>query len=343
MADFGGALAATGAAIVVGGLFILATGHDPIAAYGGMINGALGGRGFGNLFATLSRAVPIVGMGLATAIAFRAGFFNLGGEGQLVLGGLTGAVVALALPGGGPATIVLAMVAAMLAGGLWAAVAALFQFRFRVPLLVSTLLMNYPARHLASYLVNHPLRDVESGLPETERIAEGVRLAELGTGGRLHVGVVLVLLAVVAAALLVARTRFGYRLRMAGLNPRFARAGGVDLEGLGYRVMFASGAVAGLVGAIQVLGVHHRFIDNSLTQPLWAWTGLMVALLAGSRPLGVLAAGLFFAAVQTGGFGMERATEVPRELSRVLQALIILFVAAKERFHPGGRAPEGGG
>ncbi len=326
---------AIGAALAAGALFILATGHDPLAAYGAMLSGALGGRGFGNLWATLARAAPIVGMGLATAVAFRAGFFNLGGEGQLVLGALAGTVVALALPGGGVLTVVLAILAAMLAGGLWAAVAALFELRFRVPLLVSTLLMNYPARLLASYLVNHPLRDPASGLPETERIADGVQLARLGGGGRLHAGVLIVLVAVLAAAFVIGRTRVGYRLRMAGLNARFARAGGVDLGRLGYGVMLSSGALAGLVGAVQVLGVHHRFIDGSLTQPLWAWTGLMVALLAGSRPLGVLAAGLFFAAVQTGGFGMERATEVPRELSRVLQALIILFVAARERFRLG--------
>ncbi len=324
LGDLRGPLLAVGAAVLVGGAFVLATGHNPLLAYGAMLTG--------DLFATLSRAAPIVGMGVATAIAFRAGFFNLGGEGQLVLGGLAAATVALALPEGGLFTVVLSIGAAAVVGGLWAASAAFFEFRFRVPLLVSTLLLNYPARLLASYLVNHQLRDVDSGLPQTERIADGVQLARWGGSGRLHAGILLVLIVVLVVAFAIARTRAGYRLRMTGLNRRFAQAGGVDLRRLGTSVMFTSGAVAGLVGAVQVLGVHHRFIDNSLTQPLWAWTGLMVALLSGSRPLGVLLAGLFFAAVQTGGFAMERVTEVPRELSRVLQALIILFVAAKDRF-----------
>ena len=320
----------------------MVTGHDPLAAYRALAEGAVGSRG--GALATLTRAAPIVGMGLATAIAFRAGFFNLGGEGQLVLGGLAGALVALALPGGGALTVVLAIAAAMLTGGVWAASAAWFQTRFGVPLLLSTLLMNYPARFLASYLVNHQLRDVESGLPQTERIAPAVRLGGWGVDGRMHLGILLILAAVVAAAFVIGRTRIGYRMRMAGLNARFARAGGVDLSRLGVGVMFASGGVAGLVGAVQVLGVHHRFIDGSLTQPLWAWTGLMVALLSGSRPLGVLAAGAFFAAVQTGGFAMERATAVPREMSRVLQALIILLVAAQGsflaalRWRPGARS-----
>jgi simple sugar transport system permease protein len=317
---------------------ILATGHDPLAAYAAMFGGALGGSV--SLSSTLSRAAPIVGMGVATAVAFRAGFFNLGGEGQLVLGGLASAVVALAMPAGGPFASLCAMMAAMLAGGLWALLGALFEFRFRVPLLLSTLLLNYPARLFASYLVNHPLRDVASGLPQTHRIVPEVQLARMATSSRLHLGVWIVLIAVLAVAFVMNRSRAGYRLRMTGLNRSFAQAGGVDTEGLGYRVMFASGALAGLVGAIQVLGVHYRFIDGSLTQPLWAWTGLMVALLSGSRPLGVLAAGLFFAAVQTGGFAMERGADVPRELSRVLQALIILFVAAKHGLGAGrGRQP----
>jgi simple sugar transport system permease protein len=330
---------AVAAALVTGGVLILVGGRDPLAAYGAMFGGAFGSAA--GFTATLARATPIVGMGVATAVAFRAGHFNLGGEGQLVLGGLAGAGVALALPGGGALTSVIALIAAMVVGGLWAALPTLFEIRFRVPLLLSTLLLNYPARLLASYLVNHPLRDVASGLPQTHRLEPD--LGALAGSGRLHLGVLLVLLSAVAAAFVLARTRFGYRLRMAGLNREFARAGGVDLEGLTYRVMFTSGALAGLVGAIQVLGVHHRFIDGSLTQPLWAWTGLMVALLTGSRPLAVLAAGLFFAAVQTGGFSMERAAEVPRELSRVLQALIILFVAAHAAIGRGGRREREGG
>jgi simple sugar transport system permease protein len=200
------------------------------------------------------------------------------------------------------------------------------------------LLLNYPARLFTSYLANHPLRDVASGLPQSHRIAPEVQLMKLGTT-RLHLGVLIVLAVVVGAAFLLNRARAGYRLRMTGLNRRFARAGGVDVERLGYGVMFSSGALAGLVGGIQVLGVHYRFIDGSLTQPLWAWTGLMVALLAGSRPVGVLVAGVFFAAVQTGGFAMERGAEVPRELSRVLQALIILFVAAKHGLMAQRRQP----
>ncbi len=320
-------------AVVIGAALMLAAGHDPIAAYRAMLGGALGGRGFAGLLATLARATPIVGMGLAAAVALRGGFLNLGGEGQLVLGALASALFALRVPLPGPLLLPAALLAGALAGGAWAMLARALEVRLRVPLLIGSLLLSYPARYLASYLVNHPLRDVASGMSQTFRIPQSVELVRLTAGARLHAGALVVLALVLAAAWIVRRTGAGYELRMTGKNPRFARYGGVDVRRLGFGAMLASGAVAGLVGALEVLGTHHRFIDGALTDPLYAWTGLMAALLAGSRPLGVLAAGLFFSAVTTGGFAMERGARVPRELSQVLQALMILLIAARGSFH----------
>ena len=326
--------------LLLGAVLMLLTGHDPLQAYSAMLVGALGGRNGANLAATLNRAVPIIGMGLAAAVAFRAGFFNIGGEGQLVLGGMAAAIVALYVPLPGWLLVPLSILIAAVVGGAYAWLAAFLDFRFGMPLLISTLLMIYPARSVASYLVTHPLRDASSGMTQTLRISADAVLPKL-LGTRINSGLILVVALVLLAQWLITRTRFGYRLRMTGFNSRFARYGGIDIDQLGYRVMFLSGAMAGSVGAFQVLGAHYRYIDGSLTQPLYAWIGIMVALLAGSRPLGVLLAGLFFAAVQTGGFGMERATDVPRELSQVLQALIILLIAARSRFHfPGRSSPE---
>ncbi len=319
-------------AMLIGAMIMLLTGHDPLAAYWAMLRGAFTGRNFSNLTSMLNRATPIVGMGLTAAVAFRAGFINLGGEGQLVLGGLVTAVVAIYVPLPGPVLLPVAMLAAMLAGGLYAWLAAFFQARFHAPLLITTLLMNYPARLFASYLVTHPLRDAASGMSQTFKVPKAVYLPRLIQGTRLHAGMLLTLALVFVLAFIMKRTVIGYEIRMTGLNPRFAEYGGIDLKRLSYRVMFASGAIAGLVGAIEVLAIHHRFIDHSLTMPFYAWTGLMAALLSGSNPFGVLIAGIFFSAVQTGGFGMERSARVPRELSRVLQALIILLIAARGRF-----------
>ena len=320
-------------AMAIGAGMMLAAGHDPIAAYQAMFGGALGGRGFSGLLATLARATPIVGMGLAAAVALRGGFLNLGGEGQLVFGGLAAALVGLHVPLPGILLLPTALLAGTLAGGAWALLARGLEMRFGVPLLIGTLLLNYPARYIASYLVNHPLRDVASGMSQTFRIPASIELPRLTAGARLHAGALLVLALVLAAAWYIRRTRTGYELRMTGKNIRFARYGGVDVKRLGLGTMLTSGGIAGLVGALEVLGTHHRFIDGALTDPLYAWTGLMAALLAGSSPLGALAAGLFFAAVYTGGFAMERGAQVPRELSQVLQALMILLIAARGSLH----------
>ncbi len=314
-------------ALIVGGLLMAASGHNPFSAYIAMFQTSLFGSG---LEATVGRATPIIGLGLATAIAFRSGFFNLGGEGQFVLGGLAAAVISLYLPLPGILLVIVAFAGAAIVGGCWAWLGADWEVRFGVPLLISTLLLNYPARLLASYVASNPLRDIGSGLPQTHLIPQAGRLPG-AVSGRFQLGLVMVLLAAVALSLILRRTVPGYRMRVTGLNPRFARYGGVDIERLGRRVMFASGALAGSIGAIQIMGVHFRFIDGALTKPFYAWTGLMVALLARSRPVGVVVGGFFFAAVQTGGFGMERAVEVPRELAQVIQAFIILFVAVGAR------------
>lgn len=294
--------------------------------------------------ATLGRSTPTVGMGLSTAVALRGGLLNLGGEGQMVLGGLASSLAALLVPAGfDPLALPMALLAGALAGGLYAVFAMFLEARYRVPILISTLLLNYPARYLASYVVTHPWRDVASGMAQTARIPEAARLPLL-PGGRLHAGSVLILVLILVAAWILRRTKAGYELRMTGLNVGFARYGGIEVGRLGYGVMLTSGALAGLVGAIEVLGVHHRFIDGALTSPLYAWTGLMAALLAGSAPLGVLLAGFLFSGLQTGGFGMERRAGVPRELAQVIQALVVLLVAAGGQLvAAGGRLVAAGG
>lgn len=326
--------------ILIGGLIIAVTGHNPFQAYLEMFKGAFLGRNFTNLASTINRATPIVGMGLVAAIAFRAGLFNIGGEGQMVLGGVTAALLASELPLPPLLLWPVTILSAMLVGGLYAWAAAFFQYRYNVPMLITSLLLNYPARYFASYLVTFPFRDVPSGMNQSYLVPESMRFPLLLSGTQLHAGTFITLFLVIAAWIIIERTVMGYELRMGGLNMRFLVYGGVTQERMGYRVMFISGALAGLVGAIEVLGVHYRFIDDALTSPLYAWTGIMTALLSGSNPLGVLAAGLFFSAIQTGGFGMERGTEVPRELARVLQALIIMLVAARASFRVGGSAEE---
>jgi simple sugar transport system permease protein len=203
-------------------------------------------------------------------------------------------------------------------------------------MLISSLLMSYPAVGICSYLARFPLRDTATGLPQTRMIPDGARL--LVIAGPLNIGLVIIAAVAVGVIAFDRRAIGGYELRLRGLNKRFAAYGGIGLEAQAMRVMFASGAIAGLVGGIVVLGSQFRFIDEALLTPAYTWSGLMAALLANGEPVGAVVAGLFFAALQTGGFAMQRQTSIPRVLTIVLQSIVILFLAVR---HGVGRRAAG--
>jgi len=311
--------------VTVGALLILASGGNPLTAYWAILIGALAPA---SLPDALNWAVPLVGMTLVAALPLRGGLVNLGGDGQLVIGGLVAALAPLYLPALAPGiAAAVAIVAAMVASGLYASLAAWGETRLGVPMLISSLLLSYPAVGLTSYVVGFPLRDTTTGLAQTVMIPRAARLATIF--GPLNIGLILMAAVALLAVFYDRRTAGGYELRMRGLNARFAGYGGVRLASQTVRVMFASGAVAGLVGAIIVLGSQFRFHDGALIAPGYTWSGLMAALLAGGEPLGAIGAGVFFAALQTGGFAMQRETSIPRVLTMVLQAVIILFLAIR--------------
>jgi general nucleoside transport system permease protein len=311
-------------AAIVGGALVLASGANPAEAYLQILIGSLS---WNSLPDTLNWATPLVGMTLVAAIPLRGGMINLGGDGQLVIGGFVAATVPLYLPGPGPLVALAALVAAAIAAGLYAALAAWGETRHGVPMLISSLLMSYPAVGITSYLARFPLRDTATGLPQTALVPEGARL--LAMSGALNVGVLVIAAFAILTLFVDRRTVAGFELRMRGKNARFAAYGGVRLDRQAMRVMFASGAIAGTVGAIIVLGSEFRFIDDSLLTPAYTWSGLMAALLANGEPAGAILAGLFFAALQTGGFAMQRETSVPRVLTIVLQSIVILFLAVR--------------
>jgi len=302
------------------------TGHM-ITAF---IDGAVGGRHNFNFFSTLERGSLIVGMAMSVLLSFRAGLINIGGEGQLVLGGLVAALVGIYVPGAPMLVSVLALLAAMAAGALWSALAGLLERGLSIPLVVGSLLLNYPASFIASYLVSHPLRDVNSGIAQSYRIPRGAYLPRF-EGTILDYGIILT--GLVAVGLIVAeRTSiFGYRARMQGYSAGFARASGFPEARMYFQILSSSGAVAGLVGYVAVFGISHRYVDGMLVLPLYAWTGLVAVLLARINPLWVPVAGLLFAALQTGAAGLERSAGVPREMAQVIQGLIILFLATGGR------------
>ena len=310
--------------VLAGGLLVLASGANPFQAYAEILRGSLAPDALPN---TLNWAVPLVGMTLVAAIPLRGGMINLGGDGQMVIGGLIAALIPVYVPAPGPILTIVALLGAAVAAGLYAALAAWGETRHGIPTLISSLLLSYPAIGITSYIVGFPLRDTATGLAQTAMIPVATRLPVIT--GALNAGIVIIALIAAAVVFIDRRTVAGYELRMRGQNVRFAAYGGVRLERQSIAVMFMSGAIAGLVGAIIVLGSQFRFTDGALLSPAYTWSGLMAALLANGEPVGAIAAGVFFAGLQTGGFAMQRETAVPRVLTIVLQSIIILFLAVR--------------
>jgi simple sugar transport system permease protein len=318
------------AAVVVGfgvcGLIALWVGLSPGLMFRELLKGAVEGP---QLFETVARAVPLVGMALAAAIPLRAGIVNLGADGQLALGGCAAAIVALYLPAPDVVRLGVALTTGMGVGAAYAALAAAGEIFAGVPLLLSTWLLTYPAKGLCGYLVRTSLRDPSMAWPSTARIAVGARLGNLFPGTPVNQGFLLITVVALTVILVDRRSSVGYEVRLRGLNDRFARYGGVNLDRQTLGVMVASGAVAGLVGAIMVLGSQFRYTDGALTAPQYSWSGTLAALLAGGEPAGSVVTAVLFAALQTGGFAMERSVEIPRVLTMVLESVVILFLAMR--------------
>ncbi|WP_036719784.1 ABC transporter permease [Paenibacillus harenae] len=315
--------------LAAGAIAIAVVGGSVPETYAEMWKGAFGSFYF--FTNTLSRATPIILIGLGVALAFRAGFFNLGSEGQMVLGALSAALTAIYLPGPAWLKLIAALIAGIISGGIWSAFAGWLDAKYRMNLLITTLLLNYIATLFAGYIVSYPLKDRtgSAAMAQTMMIDKSVWLPKLFKGMSLHYGFIIAAVCAVLLFLFMRYTVKGYEIRMLGGNPLFASYGGVQRGKMMLLSMFVSGGFAGLAGSIEVLGTQYRYLDGALTTPGYAWSGIMATLLAGSHPLGTAIAAILLAALQTGGMGMERNTEVPLEVSNIIQAVLILFVSAK--------------
>ncbi|AJY75428.1 ABC transporter permease [Paenibacillus beijingensis] len=315
--------------LTAGAIVVSFTGESVMECFKELWRGAFGSFYF--LSSTMARATPIILSGLGIAFAFRAGFFNMGAEGQMVLGGLAAALTALHVPGPGWVKLVAALCAGIAAGGMWSVLAVWMEVKFKVNLLISTLLLNYIAVLFAGYIVSGPFKDTSgsAGLAQTAMIDQGSWLPKLYNGMSVHAGFSIAIGLTVLFVLMFRYSIVGYEVKMLGLNPSFAMYGGVNRLQMMIFSMVASGGLAGLAGGVEVLGMQYRFVDGALTMPGYAWTALMAALLANAHPAGTAVCSFLLAALQTGAAGMERNTNVPVELSAVIQAVLILFVSVK--------------
>jgi len=277
---------------------------------------------------TLVRAVPLAILGVGLSIAFRAGVFNIGGEGQLLLGAVAAVVVGLHAPEGlGPAGVAFALLAGTVAGALWAGIAAVLRARFGVLEVISTIMLNFVAANLVSYLVRGPLQEPTRVYPQTNPIAVSAQLPRLWTDTRLHAGVVIAIVVALVAWWFLARTAAGFRVRAVGASPTVSVATGrVHVQRVAAGALVVSGAMAGLAGAIEVTGVTYALYEN--LSPGYGFSAIAVAILARLHPLAVLGSALLFAVLETGALGMQRDAGVPSVVATALEAAIILGVVA---------------
>lgn len=277
---------------------------------------------------TLARSIPYMFTGLAVAVGFRAAVFNIGAEGQLYLGALAGTAVALQVSLPGPLLIVAALLAAAVAGGLYGFVPGILRAVWGTNEVVTTLMLNFVAILLTSFVIAGPLLDPDGlGFPQTAFVPDTARLPQLLPPSKLNLGLVLAVAACIAVHLLLSRTTFGYDIRIAGDNPEFLRYGGRSPTRAIAGALTLGGALAGLAGIAVVLGDQGRLIDGFSTG--YGFVGILIALLAGNRPLAVPIAALFYAYLASGAAVMENVTDVPREVVTVVQGTLFLFVTVQ--------------
>jgi general nucleoside transport system permease protein len=318
-------------AVLLLAALLAAGGYDAPLALGALWRGSLGSA-YALHSATLVRATPLVLAGLAVTVAFRAGILNIGAEGQLVAGAAAAAAVAGALSSGAllPLALPAALVAAMLAGAAWAGIAALLRARFGVLDVISTIMLNFVAGFVVSWLVRGPLQEPSRIYPQTMTLDEAARLPRLLEGSRLHAGALLAAAAAVLLWIVLGRTAAGFRLRAVGANPRAAATAGlIRVERVAAGAFLASGALAGLAGGVELTGVTFALYEN--LSPGYGFTAIAVALLARLHPLGVVATGVMFGALQAGATAMQRDAGVPSVVVAVIEATVILMVLAAER------------
>lgn len=279
---------------------------------------------------TVVRAIPLALIGVGVSLAFRAGVFNIGGEGQLLLGAIAATVVGLHVDSLGIVAIPVALLAATLGGALWAGIAAILRARFGVLEVISTIMLNFIAANLVSYLVRGPLQEPTRVYPQTELIDAAARLPRLWPATRLHAGVFLAIVAAIAGWWFLSRTAAGFRLRATGASPSAAMVTGrIDVVRVSFSALVASGALAGLAGGIEISGVTYALYEN--LSPGYGFSAIAVAILARLEPARVLFAALLFAVLETGALGMQRDAGVPSVVALALEAVIILLVIALQR------------
>jgi len=320
LADLAWAVVPVAIGVVVAGGSVALLGYSPVEALRALLAGALGSGAA--LTATLLKATPLLLTGLAVALCFRCGVWNIGAEGQLYVGALLATGVATRLWPEAPGAIGVPalLLASALGGALWAGIAGALRAGRGVSEVISTILLNFVALQLVSLAVHGSLQESTGAYPQSDAFAAGFRLPALG---RLHLGIPLAFGLALASGYLLFRTAIGFRMRAVGLSPAAARFAGIAPDRQLVLTLAGAGALAGVAGGIEVAGVTGRLFET--LSPGYGYTAIAVALLARLHPLAVIPSALFFGVLEAGGGAMQRIAGVPAVATDVVKGVVILL------------------
>ncbi len=317
------------AALVIGALLLLALKTNPANAYKALLHGAAGNK-FG-ITQTLVKATPLLLVGLGISIAFRASCINIGGQGQMIAGALAATAFALyASSWPGIILIPTVLLLAFSAGAFWGFIPGLLKAKYDVNEILTTIMMNSVALLLMGFLLQGPMMDpkgIKAGtyLPQSARLPQQVWLQRLIPKTMLHSGLFIALVMAVIVYFFLWRTTIGYRVRAVGLNPNASRYSGINVPFYQALSLTLAGGLAGLAGAIEVIGVQHRLMEGMTSG--YGFSGIVAALLGWLHPLGLIPASVFFGGLLVGADTMQRAVQVPSALIDAILGLVVLFVS----------------
>lgn len=310
---------------LIAGIVMLVLGYNPLEAYRALIDGA-----FGSSYAlslTLSKSVPLIFVGLAVGLALQGGLFNIGGEGQIYIGGFVAAITGLELYSFLSSWLALpiAIICGILASALWGAGVGIIKARLNINEVVVAIMMNYVAQFLTSFFVNGPFIAKGSMTPQTEMLPQQIQLPKIIPNTQLTTSLYIAIIMAVVYGIMTNRTTFGFEVRAMGNNAHAAETGGVKITRTTVLTMAVSGAIAGMAGIFEVFGTYGRFIDGFSSG--LGFTGIAIAFIGQSTPVGIILAALLFGSLQAGAMQMSMMAGVSANINNFIQGLVIVFIA----------------
>lgn len=308
-------------ALVVGGIVIACLGKNPIQGYALLFSGSLGTPQ--KFASSLVSACPLIFTALAAAFAYRCGVFNLGGEGQFIMGAVSAIVFLLVTGIEGVLGTVLAILVGTVVGALWAALPGIMKITRGLNEMITSIMLNYVATLFMGFIYTNAFRD--GGNPQTPSVADSVMLAKI-PGFRIHTGVILAIVLGLVVAYVISKTSFGFKIRAVGLNPLASKVNGFNVKFLVMAAFVISGAIAGMGGAVELLGKQYRLMSGFGSG--FGFDGVAIALIAQLNPLTSLIVAIFFGALTTGASSIQVGIMVPTAIVEIIRALIIIFSVA---------------